>query len=77
MMRRWAKGKRPEELIEMMSEMMPEMLKDMKPEDMMRVMTSMMPKMMESFFTKMTVDQRTAMLSMCRRTLDEVERNHA
>ena len=77
MMRRWAKGKKPEELIEMMSDMMPEMFKDMKPDDMMRVMASMMPKMMESFLTKMTADQRTAMLSMCRRTLDEFEREHA
>ena len=37
----------------------------------------MMPKMMDGCFSKMTREQRTGMLSMCRDMLNEIEQKYA
>ena len=60
-----------------MADLMPDMMEgsfeQMLPEDMQRMMHDAMPKMMESCFSRMGDEQRRSMLSMCRRTLDQVE----
>ncbi len=84
-MRRWMKGKTPEEMIEMMGKMMSTMMPammdpcsaSMNPREMTSTMHEMVPKMMESCFREMTVEQRRGMLSMCRSMLDEIEEKSA
>ena len=57
----------------MMPDMMEGSLEQMRPEDMERMMHDAMPKMMDHCFSRMEGEQRRSMLTMCRRTLDEVE----
>ena len=62
---------------EMMSNMMPEMMKgcmeSMGSGDMMEIMHEMMPKMMENCLTAMNKEERQQMLSFCHRMLGEME----
>ncbi len=60
MMRRWMKGKTPDQLMEMMREMIPEMLRNMSPEDMSRMMSTMMPAMMDRCASSMSPEEMTA-----------------
>lgn len=75
-MRRWLKGKSPEEIMEMRGEMMPEMPGKMTPKDMSRMMQAVMPQMMESCFSMMTVEQWKSMISMCPAMLGQIEATH-
>lgn len=63
----------PGAMADMMPEMMEGSIEMMQPEDMERMMHDAMPRMMESCFSRMEDEQRRSMLSMCRRTLDQVE----
>jgi hypothetical protein len=76
-MRRWLKRKSPEEIMEMMGEMMQETLWEMTPKDMSRMMQAVMPQMTESCFLMMTVERRKSKISMCPTMLDQIEATHA
>ena len=70
-------GVKIEDMMAMMSQMMPKMMEQcfakMSGEEMGAMMRDMMPKMMESCFSKMNPEQRKGMLNMCREMLDQIE----
>jgi hypothetical protein len=47
------------------------------PEAMASMMQEMMPKMLDSCLSKMDVEQRQGMLSLCRQMLDEAAARHS
>ena len=72
-----AQGEKPEEMMDTMSRMMDQGFASMSPEEMASTMHEVVPKMMESCFSKMDVEQRKGMLSMCRGILDDMEKRYS
>jgi hypothetical protein len=70
-------GMKAEDMMAMMSQMMPTMMEQchakMSAEEMGSMMHEMMPKMMEGCFSKMDTQQRQGMLGMCRDMLNQLE----
>ena len=71
---------KPEDMEQMMGAMhtmMEESFEGMDGEEVEAVIHDMMPKMMDGCFSKMTPEQRTGMLEMCRDMLNDVEEKSA
>lgn len=71
---------KPEDMEKMMGsmhEMMEHSFENMDGEEIGAMIHDMMPKMMDGCFSKMTPEQRTGMLSMCRDMLNEVEQKYS
>ena len=73
MMKMWIGRKKPEELTEIMPQMMEQFHAKMGAEGLVPMMHETMPTMMDSFFTSMDDKQRREMIGMCREMLNQME----
>lgn len=69
-------GKSPEEISEIMGEIMPELMEKLGPHGMARIMNELIPQMMDTCFSGMNVEQRRSMLTEYRSMLDSIEENY-
>jgi hypothetical protein len=69
-------NKSPEEISQIMSEIMPEMMNKLGPHGMARIMNDMIPDMMDACFAGMNMEQRRSMLKQYRSMLDSMEEKY-
>lgn len=69
-------NKSPEEISQLMSEFMPELMDKLGPHGMAKLMNDMIPGMIEACFSGMDMEQRRSMLKKYRSMLDSLEQNY-
>lgn len=66
-------GKSPEEISEILGDIMPELMEKLGPHGMARIMNELIPQMMDACFSDMNAEQRRSVLTQYRSMLDGME----
>lgn len=69
-------GKSPEEISEIVAEIMPELMENLGPYNMANIMNELIPGMMDACFSGMNAEQRQSMLTRYRNMLDGIEKKY-